>query len=47
MFVQREELSGVSEDEETSKMITYQRAFQAAAKFISIVDVLYETLINM
>ncbi|MDR1612441.1 MAG: flagellar hook-associated protein FlgK, partial [Planctomycetota bacterium] len=47
MFVQREELSGVNEDEEASKMITYQRAFQAAAKFISIVDVLYETLINM
>ncbi|MDR0361781.1 MAG: flagellar hook-associated protein FlgK [Planctomycetota bacterium] len=47
MFVQREEVSGVSEDEETAKLIAYQRAFQAAAKYISIVDVLYETLINM
>ena len=47
MFVQRESLSGVNEDEEVTKMITYQRAFQSAAKFISIVDQLYETLINM
>ncbi len=47
MFVQRENLSGVSEDEEVTKMITYQRAFQSAAKFISTVDQLYETLLNM
>ncbi len=47
MFVQRESLSGVNEDEEVSKLITYQRAFQSAAKFISTVDQLYETLINM
>ncbi len=47
MFTQRESLSGVSEDEEVSKLITYQRAFQSAAKFISTVDQLYETLINM
>ncbi len=47
MFTQRESLSGVNEDEEVTKMITYQRAFQSAAKFISIVDQLYETLINM
>ncbi len=47
MFTQRESLSGVNEDEEVSRLITYQRAFQSAAKFISIVDQLYETLINM
>ncbi len=47
MFVQRESLAGVNEDEEVSKLITYQRAFQSAAKFISTVDQLYETLINM
>ena len=47
MFVQREQLAGVNEDEEVSKMITYQRSFQSAAKFISTVDQLYETLINM
>ena len=47
MYNQRESVSGVNEDEEVSKMITYQRAFQSAAKFISTVDSLYETLINM
>ena len=47
MFTQRESLSGVNEDEEVVKMITFQRAFQSAAKFISTMDQLYETLINM
>ncbi len=47
MFNQRESLCGVSEDEEVTKLITYQRAFQSAAKFISTVDQLYETLLNM
>lgn len=47
MFNQRESMSGVSEDEEVTRLITYQRAYQSAAKFISIVDQLYETLINM
>ncbi len=47
MFNQRESLAGVSEDEEVAKLITYQRSFQSAAKFISTVDSLYETLINM
>lgn len=43
----RESISGVNEDEETVKLITYQRAYQSAAKYISIVDTIYETLINM
>lgn len=47
MYVQREELSGVNLDEEMTKMITYQRTFQGAAKFISTVDQLYQTLIQM
>ncbi len=47
MYNQRESISGVNEDEEVSKLITYQRSFQSAAKFISTVDQLYETLINM
>ena len=47
MFAQRESLSGVNEDEEVSKLIMYQRSYQSAAKFISTVDQLYETLINM
>lgn len=47
MFNRREAISGVNEDEEVSKLITYQRSFQSAAKFISTVDQLYETLLNM
>ncbi len=47
MYTQREAISGVNEDEEVTKLITYQRSFQSAAKFISTVDQLYETLINM
>ncbi len=47
MFNQRESMCGVSEEEEVTKLITYQRAFQSAAKFISTVDQLYETLLNM
>lgn len=47
MFQQRESLSGVNTDEEVTKMLTYQRSFQAAARFISVVDSLYETLIQM
>ncbi|MHC4870340.1 MAG: flagellar hook-associated protein FlgK [Planctomycetota bacterium] len=44
---QREDLSGVNIDEELTKMVQFQRSFQSAAKFISMADTLYETLINM
>ncbi len=47
MFNHREELSGVSETEETLKLLAYQRAFQSASKYLGIVDQLYETLINL
>ncbi len=43
---QRESLSGVNVDEEAIALITYQRAFQGAARFLNIVDQLLETLIN-
>ncbi len=44
---QREELSGVSLDEELTLMIQYQRSYQSAARFISTVNECYETLISM
>jgi len=44
---QREDLSGVNLDEELTKMIQFQRSFQSAARFISVADTIYETLINM
>lgn len=44
---QREALSGVNLDEELTKLILYQRAFQSAARFITTADSIYESLINM
>ncbi|MCZ6678167.1 MAG: hypothetical protein O7E52_13050, partial [Candidatus Poribacteria bacterium] len=40
-------ISGVSIDEELSQMIQFQRAYEAAARYISTVDQLLETLMNM
>ena len=43
---QRESLSGVNIDEEAISLITYQRAYQGAARYLNVVDQLLETLIN-
>ncbi len=43
---QRETLSGVSLDEETTKLIEYQRAYEAAARVINVVDEMLDLLIN-
>jgi flagellar hook-associated protein 1 FlgK len=40
-------VSGVSIDEESTNLITYQRAFEAAARVISTVDELTQTVIGM
>jgi len=39
-------LSGVNLDEEAANLIKYQQAYQASAKIISVVDSLFQTLIN-
>ena len=44
---QRLAISGVSIDEETVKLIQYQRAYQASAKIISTLNVLLDTLIKL
>jgi flagellar hook-associated protein 1 FlgK len=44
---QRDATSGVSLDEETINLMAYQRAFQGAAKLVSVVDELLDTVINM
>ena len=41
---QREEKSGVSLDEEMSKMVKFQHGYNAAAKVITTLDELYQTL---
>lgn len=43
----RDQVAGVSLDEEAANMIRYQRAYQAAAKMITVIDQMIETLLNM
>ncbi|MGA1488627.1 MAG: flagellar hook-associated protein FlgK [Planctomycetota bacterium] len=43
---QRESLSGVNIDEEAISLVSYQRAYPGAARFLNVVDRLLETLIN-
>ncbi|WP_025270394.1 flagellar hook-associated protein FlgK [Hippea sp. KM1] len=43
----QQSLEGVSLDEEAANLIKFQRAYQANAKFISVVDEMTQTLINM
>ncbi len=44
---QRLAISGVNIDEETVNLISYQRMYQASARFISTVNEMLETLINL
>jgi flagellar hook-associated protein 1 FlgK len=44
---QRAGISGVSVDEESVNLITYQRQYQGAAKYISVVDEMTQTLIAL
>ena len=43
----RDEVSSVNMDEEVADMVQYQRGFDASAKFISTVDEMTRTVINM
>jgi flagellar hook-associated protein 1 FlgK len=40
-------ISGVSIDEEAVNMISYQRAYQAAARFIAVISELFDILVNI
>jgi len=44
---QRSSISGVSIDEEMTNLSVYQRAYQASARLITVVDDLLETLVNV
>jgi flagellar hook-associated protein 1 FlgK len=44
---QRESVSGVSLDEEMTRLIQFQRAYQAAARLITVADELYQTILGM
>jgi flagellar hook-associated protein 1 FlgK len=43
----RESVSGVSLDEEATKMIEYQKAFEASARLIKTADEMFETVLNL
>jgi flagellar hook-associated protein 1 FlgK len=43
---QQQSVSGVSMDEETTHLIQYQRAYEAAAHVVSVMDSMLDTLIN-
>lgn len=44
---QQQSVSGVSSDEEAINLLAYQRAYQAAARFLSVVDQMYQTLLQL
>jgi len=43
---QRESVRGVNMDEEATKMITFQRIYEGAARVIQVVDSMLDTLVN-
>ncbi len=43
----KQSLEGVSLDEEAANLIKFERAYQANAKFISVIDDMTQTLLNM
>ncbi len=42
----RESESGVSLDEEMTSMLAFQKAYEGAARFVSAIDQMLDTLIN-
>ncbi len=47
LTAQQASTSGVSVDEETTNLLRYQQAYQAAAQVINTVNTIYSTLMNM
>ncbi|HEU5396314.1 MAG TPA: flagellar basal body rod C-terminal domain-containing protein, partial [Verrucomicrobiae bacterium] len=44
---QRDSVSGVSLEEETANLITYQKAYETSAKIITTVDEMLQTVVNL
>jgi flagellar hook-associated protein 1 FlgK len=47
LVAQRDNISAVNTDEELIKLIQFQRAYQAAAKMVSVADTLLETILTL
>lgn len=45
-MAKRDEVAGVSQDEETADMLKYQRSYEAAARIMTVLDDLLDVLIN-
>lgn len=45
-FAAREEIVGVSQDEELTNMVKYQNAFNASSRYINVIDEMLEHIIN-
>ena len=43
----RESISGVSLDEEATKLIEYQKSFDASARLIRTADEMFDTVLNL
>ncbi|HHM01528.1 MAG TPA: hypothetical protein ENJ15_00835 [Caldithrix abyssi] len=44
---QKDQVAGVSLDEEMTKLVQYEQAYQAAAKIINTVDQMLETVLSL
>ena len=44
---QKENISGVSLDEEAIELVKYERAFQGAARYLSVVDQMMTEMMNI
>jgi flagellar hook-associated protein 1 FlgK len=44
---QKQSISGVNVDEETVQLMSFQRSYQASAKYIGVIDQMLETLISL
>ena len=44
---QRESVSGVSLDEEAIQLVKFERAFQGAARYVSVIDGLIDDMLAM
>ncbi len=47
LAAQQQSISGVNADEETINLIQHQRAYQASARFLSVVDEMMQTLLGL